>query len=90
MWTIYEKRSLLRDINKIPKHILKNYEVWKRIVELQGLEGLRQIKGYHDESLRGEWHGFRSSRLSLKWRVIYSAEKEVCAVYVVDINPHKY
>jgi len=90
MWTIYEKKSFLRDISKIPKHILKNYEVWKRIVELQGLEGLRKIKGYHDESLRGEWHGFRSSRLSLKWRVIYMAKKEVCEIYIVNNNPHKY
>lgn len=91
MWTIYEKKSFLRDIDsKIPKHILKNYEIWKRIVELQGLEGLRKIKGYHDESLQGEWRGFRSSRLSLKWRVIYVVKKEICEVYIVNINPHKY
>jgi addiction module RelE/StbE family toxin len=90
MWTIYEKKSLIKSLKTIPLHIKKEYEIWKRIVELQGIQGLRKIKGYHDEPLKGEWKGFRSSRLSLKWRVIYMAEKEQLEVYVIDINAHKY
>lgn len=74
----------------ISLHIRKEYEIWKRIVELQGMQGLRKIKGYHDEPLKGEWKGFRSSRLSLKWRVIYKAEKDQLEIYVIDINAHKY
>ncbi|MCK4820288.1 type II toxin-antitoxin system mRNA interferase toxin, RelE/StbE family, partial [bacterium] len=48
------------------------------------------IKGFHDEALIGEWKGFRSSRLTLKWRAIYRIEKEELAVYVVEVNPHEY
>ena len=48
------------------------------------------IKGYHDEALKGEWKGFRSSRLSLQWRIIYKVEAEQFEVYVIDINAHKY
>jgi len=90
MWSIYEKKSLTRKIKSKPLHIRKEYEVWKRIVEHQGLQGLKMIKGYHDEALQGEWKGFRSSRLSLQWRVIYKAEKEEFDVYVIDVNAHKY
>lgn len=90
MWTIYEKRSLIKSLKVIPLHIRKEYEIWKRIVEFQGTQGLREIKGYHDEPLKGEWKGFRSSRLSLKWRVIYKAEKEQLEIYVIDVNAHKY
>lgn len=90
MWTVYEKKSLLKSIKIAPMHIKKEYEVWKRIVEFQGVAGLRMIKGYHDESLRGEWKGFRSSRLSLKWRVIYKTEPDLFEVFVMDVNAHKY
>lgn len=90
MWTIYEKKSLLKFLKSIPLHIRKEYEIWKRIVEFQGTQGLRAIKGYHDEPLKGEWEGFRSSRLSLKWRVIYKVEKEQLEIYVIDVNAHKY
>lgn len=90
MWTIYEKKSFLKFLKLIPKHIKKEYELWKRIVELQGIQGVRMIKGYHDEALKGEWKGFRSSRLSIQWRIIYKAETEQLEVYVIDINAHKY
>lgn len=90
MWEIFEKKSLIKTMRRIPKEVLKHYELWKRIIELEGPLGLRQIKGFHDEALKGEWNGFRSSRLTLQWRVIYKVEKHECFVYVFDINPHNY
>jgi addiction module RelE/StbE family toxin len=90
MWDIYEKRSLQKDLKHIPQEVLIRYEAWKRIVELEGPSGLRLIKGFRDESLKGEWAGFRSSRLNLQWRVIYKVEKEVLEIYVIEITPHKY
>ena len=90
MWLIFENKSLLKSFKKIPTHIKKEYEVWKRVIEMQGVQGLKNVKGYHDESLKGAWHGFRSSRLSLQWRVIYKAEKNKLEVFVIDINAHKY
>jgi len=47
-------------------------------------------KGFHDEKLKGSWQGYRSSRLTKQWRVIYRVERQVCEVYVIDINPHNY
>lgn len=90
MWTLYEKKSLIKSLRTTPLHIRKEYEIWKRIVELQGTQGLKEIKGYHDEALKGEWKGFRSSRLSLQWRVIYKIEAKELEIYVVDVNAHKY
>ena len=74
MWTIYEKKSLIKSLKTIPLRIRKEYEIWKRIIELQGIQGLGEMKGYHDEALKGEWRGYRSLRLSLQWRGIYKAE----------------
>jgi addiction module RelE/StbE family toxin len=90
MWSVFEKRSLERSFRKVPKEVLARYEAWKRIVELQGPQGLREIKGFHDESLRGTWQGFRSSRLGLQWRVIYRIEKSHLEVHVMEVNPHEY
>ena len=90
MWAIYEHRRVVRQINSIPIDILKRYEKWKDIVYVSGSEGLRLIKGFHDESLRGEWKGFRSSRLGRQYRVIYKVERDQILVQVVDVNTHDY
>ena len=90
MWNIYEKKSLAKIIKELPKNVLKHYEVWKRIVELQGPQGLRLIKGFHDEALGGNWKGFRSSRLTKHWRVFYMVEHTILKVYVIDVNHHDY
>jgi addiction module RelE/StbE family toxin len=42
----------------------------------------------NDEALAGQWKGFRSSRLSGQWRVIYRVEKDEVAVYVVRASAH--
>jgi addiction module RelE/StbE family toxin len=51
---------------------------------------LRLIKGFHDESLRGEWRGHRSSRLGLQYRVIYRIVGQEVLVEVIDITAHDY
>ena len=90
MWTLYEKKTLQKAIRKIPQEILKRYELWKRIVEWEGPQGLRLIQGFHDEALRGKWRGYRSSRLNRQWRVIYQVKRDYLEVYVIDVNPHDY
>jgi len=90
MWEVYEHNSLVRKLSKIPKEVLKRYEKWKDIVGISGPEGLRLIKGFNDESLRGKWQGHRSSRLSLQYRLIYKIEKKKLYVQVIDITPHDY
>jgi addiction module RelE/StbE family toxin len=90
MWEVYEHHSLVRKLPKLPMEILKRYEKWKDIVGISGPEGLRLIKGFHDESLKGQWRGHRSSRLGLQYRLIYKIEKKVLYIKVIDITPHKY
>ena len=90
MWMIYEKKPVLKTIRKLPTDMLIRYEAWKRIVELEGPLGLRKIKGFRDEVLKGKWKGCRSSRLGRKWRVIYTVKEEHLEIYVIEINPHEY
>ena len=90
MWHIQEHRSLDKVIEKLPLQVVKKYELWKDIVFRHGPEKLREFPGFHDEKLKGELEGQRSSRLHIQYRVIYSVEKDIITVYVIDITPHKY
>lgn len=90
MWQILEHRHLDRRFNSLPGETLKRYEKWKDIVHISGPMGLRAIRGFKDEALRGEWKGFRSSRLGQKYRVIYQVEAAKVLVKVVDVTPHDY
>lgn len=90
MWQILEHKRLDRRFKSLPIEILKRYEKWKDIVYLSGPEGLRAIRGFNDEALRGQWKGFRSSRLGEKYRVIYETEATNVLVKVIDLTPHDY
>jgi toxin HigB-1 len=90
MWQIYEHRNLRRRLKKLPEDILKRCEKWKDIVEFSGPAGLKLIRGFNDEALRGEWRGHRSSRLCGQYRVIYKLEKTGFLVMVVDLTAHDY
>jgi len=90
MWRIQEHHSLDKIIEKLPLQAVKKYELWKDIVFRHGPGKLREFPGFHDEKLKGELEGQRSSRLNIQYRVIYSVEKDIITVYVIDITPHKY
>lgn len=90
MWDIYEHRKVAKQLESLPTDVLKRYEKWKDIVSISGPDGLRQIKGFRDEALRGEWKGHRSSRLNVQYRVIYRVEKDLVLVQVVNVTPHDY
>lgn len=90
MWRIEEHRRVEKQLETVPREILKRYEKWKDIAMISGLPGLKLIKGFHDEALRGEWQGYRSSRLGLQYRVIYRGIHEQALFQVVHITPHEY
>ena len=90
MWEVFEHRRVARQLKSTPEEVLKRYEKWKDIVRLSGPAGLRNIKGFHDESLRGEWKGHRSSRLGLQYRVVYKTLKDKVLIQVVNLSPHDY
>ena len=90
MWRIFEHRNIQRRVRKTPQDVLKRYEKWKDIIEISGPAGLRLIRGFNDEPLRGDWKGHRSSRLGEQFRVIYRIEKKELFVLVIDLTAHDY
>jgi len=90
MWAIYEHKRVTKRLKSAPLDVLKRYEKWKDIVTISGPQGLKKIKGLRDESLSGEWRGYRSSRLNLQYRVIYKVEGDRVLVREEDVTPHDY
>jgi len=91
MWQIEEHRRVDKQLSgRVPIEILKHYEKWKDIARLSGPPGLREIKGFNDESLSGKWKGHRSSRLGLQWRVIYRVLADALLIRVAHVTPHDY
>jgi len=90
MWEVYEHRRVSGRVSRLPIEILRRYEKWKDIVRISGPAGLRVIKGFHDEALRGEWSGHRCSRLGLQFRVIYRVVAREVLVQIIDITAHDY
>ena len=90
MWEIYEHRKAVKQLESLPIDVLKRYEKWKDIILISGPDGLKQIRGFKDEALRGEWKGHRSSRLNIQYRVIYKIEKDLVLVQVINVTPHDY
>jgi len=90
MWRIKEHRDIKRTCSKLPLNIVKKYELWKNIIFRHGPEKLKEFPGFHDEKLKGERKGQRSSRLSDQYRVIYTVERYIVTVFVLEITPHKY
>ena len=90
MWHIQEHRSVEKICEKLPFYIVKKYELWKDLVFLHGPEKLKEFPGFYDEKLKGKREGQRSSRLSLQYRVIYTAKRDIVTVFVLEITPHNY
>ena len=90
MWRIQEHRGIAKTCRKLPEKVVKKYELWKDIVFRHGPEKLKDFPGFHNEKLQGERAGQHSSRLSLHYRVIYSVERDIVTVLVLEITPHKY
>lgn len=90
MWQVEEHRRVPKQLASAPQEIVRCYEKWKDIAVLSGPQGLRLIKGFHDEALRGKWNGFRSSRLGDKWRVIYRVFAARQLFQVASVTAHVY
>jgi addiction module RelE/StbE family toxin len=90
VWRVVESRSATKALDRAPRGVKRNWDAWVAIVEQSGPHGLRAITGFHDEALAGRWHGYRSSRLSIHYRVIYRTHREELQVHVVDVTKHDY
>ena len=90
MWKIYEHKRVEKLLKSCPIEVQKRYEKWKDVVSISGPQGLMLIKGFADEALRGEWNGYRSSRLNKQYRVIYQIKADEVYVQVEQVTPHDY
>lgn len=90
MSEVFEHRRVARQLDRLPHTIQQRYEIWKEIVVASGPAGLRLIRGFKDEALRGDWKGHRSSRLNQQYRVLYKIERKEVQVMVVSLNAHDY
>ncbi|MFN7095957.1 MAG: type II toxin-antitoxin system RelE family toxin [Gammaproteobacteria bacterium] len=92
---IYETvlaKSVIKDLKKLPKHIVINLHLWIANIKLHGLRKTQQILGYHDEPLLGKRAGQRSIRLNKSYRAIYIIDKNenVCFIEVLEVTKHEY
>ncbi len=90
MWQILEHRDIAKICRKLPRSVVKKYELWKDIVFRHGPSKLREFPGFRDEKLKGARAQQRSCRLNVQYRVIYSVERNTLTVYVLEITPHDY
>jgi len=74
----------------VSREAFLKYELWKDLVFRHGPDKLREFPGFHDEKLKGDRAGQRSSRLNIQYRVVYRVEADFVRVSVIDINAHKY
>lgn len=67
-------------------------DTWIESVEMDGLENVRRIPGYHDEPLHGKRTGQRSIRLSRSYRAIYEVHQEATmeCVRIEEVSKHEY
>jgi addiction module RelE/StbE family toxin len=77
-------------VAKLAPATVQRYEKWKDIVKISGPQGLKLIRGFHDEALSGNWKDFRSSRLNIQYRAIYKVLKDQVLVEVERVTPHDY
>jgi mRNA-degrading endonuclease YafQ of YafQ-DinJ toxin-antitoxin module len=90
MWQIFEHRRVDKQCSTVPQEILKRYEKWKDIATISSPPGLRQIAGFHDETLPGVWKGHRSSRIGGQYSVIYRVLPDELIYQVLSITAHDY
>jgi toxin HigB-1 len=90
--TVSISRRARKDLNRCPAHIVQSLMAWVGTVQLDGLESIRRLPGYHDEPLLGEWRGHRSVRLSRAYRAIYviQQDRSIDFVLVETVTKHEY
>jgi proteic killer suppression protein len=90
--TVTITKHAQKDLKKIPRHILVQFDLWVEVIETEGFKAMQKIKGYNDHALVGDRKGQRSSYLSRRWRVIYTLDDKTNSinVEVLEVNHHDY
>lgn len=85
-------RGAQKDLVKVPIYIKEKLLIWVDSVERMGIDKMRVIPGYNDESLKGSRKGQRSIRLNKAYRAIYTEneESEIVIISILEVNKHEY
>lgn len=87
---VVDERKILKTLSKLDKPIRAAYSAWKGIVTNLGLRGVRAVKGFHLEKLKGKRKGQYSCRLNRGYRVIFKKINNNLVIEVLEINKHAY
>ncbi len=92
MWKDYWSKAVDKDLDRLPEFIQQKFRSWVVAVERDGMLSVRQLKGFHDEPLRGERAGQRSVRLNRAYRVFYFERQDgqIHIAQVIEVNKHEY
>jgi toxin HigB-1 len=92
MWKVRWSKVVDKDLDRLPEFIRQKFRSWVVAVERDGMPAVRQLKGFHDEPLRGARTGQRSARLNRAYRVIYFERKDgqIHIAQVIEVNKHEY
>ncbi|MBF0104891.1 MAG: hypothetical protein HQM16_06145 [Deltaproteobacteria bacterium] len=85
-------RVALKQLKRLPGRIVDKLATWIEAVEIDGIDVVRKLPGYHYEPLKGQRIGQRSIRLSLAYRAIYRLynDADVWVVTIIEVNKHDY
>jgi plasmid maintenance system killer protein len=85
-----DDKKVLKTLKKLGKPVRAAYSAWKNILSNEGMEGLRKIKGFHFEKLKGNRKGQHSCRLNRGYRVIFIKTDISVIIEVLEVNKHEY
>jgi proteic killer suppression protein len=89
--TVIISNRAKNDLKKVPPYIAVKLQAWINNTEIQGLESVRKVPGWHDEPLHGKRKGQRSIRLSKSYRAIYAIKKaNIEFVSIEEVHKHGY
>ena len=86
MTYIVDERKISKALNKLDKSIRAAYSAWKGIASNHGFRGLRNVKGFHFEKLKGERKGQYSCRRNRGYRVFFKQFDKNFMIEVLEIN----
>jgi proteic killer suppression protein len=85
-------RRAEKQARRLPVHVSEKLWAWVYLVMEIGLEEVRKIPGYHDESLVGRRRSMRSIRLSRAYRAMYRLVRDgdIELVSIEEVSKHGY
>ncbi|MBN1114831.1 MAG: type II toxin-antitoxin system RelE/ParE family toxin [Oligoflexia bacterium] len=87
---VVDESRVEKDLPKLAKPVRAAYSAWKSVISVDGFDGLRQVKGFRLEKLKGKRKGQYSCRLNRGYRVIFRMINKSIIIEVLEVNKHEY